>query len=123
MALCLVAVCVDPCPPSVDKGHAADSIQPISPGQPSLIGLGQCKACRTILDAGLMLRALGSSLSCSHASIVMSTGTLDFLVIGAMKGGTTSLFEYLRTHPELYLPAAKDVPFFCQDGVFERGWD
>jgi hypothetical protein len=53
----------------------------------------------------------------------MSTGTLDFLVIGAMKGGTTSLFEYLRTHPELYLPAAKDVPFFCQDGVFERGWD
>ena len=26
------------------------------------------------------------------------------IVIGAQKAGTTSLFEHLRQHPELYLP-------------------
>ena len=40
-----------------------------------------------------------------------------------MKAGTTSLFEYLRTHPDLYLPPAKEQPFFTVDRVFLRGWD
>lgn len=40
-----------------------------------------------------------------------------------MKAGTTSLFEYLRTHPDLYLPAAKEQPFFSVDRVFFRGWE
>ena len=53
----------------------------------------------------------------------MSSGGLDFLVIGAMKAGTTSLFEYLRTHPGLYVPPAKDLPFFSHDNVYRRGWD
>jgi len=43
----------------------------------------------------------------------------DFLIIGAMKGGTTSLFEYLRRHPGGALPDKKDLHFF--DGAFERG--
>jgi sulfotransferase family protein len=37
---------------------------------------------------------------------------LDFLVIGAPRAGTTSLFEYLRVHPGIYMPPAKEVPFF-----------
>ena len=32
---------------------------------------------------------------------------LEFLGIGAQKAGTTSLHEYLHTHPELFLPEAK----------------
>ncbi len=40
-----------------------------------------------------------------------------------MKAGTTSLFEYLRTHPGLYLPPAKDLPFFSHDNVYRRGWE
>ncbi len=44
-------------------------------------------------------------------------------MIGAAKAGTTSLHEYLRTHPELFLPAAKEQPFFNNDEVYERGWD
>jgi hypothetical protein len=48
---------------------------------------------------------------------------LDFLVIGAAKAGTTSLFEYLRPHPELYLPAGKEVPFFSDERVYPKGWD
>jgi hypothetical protein len=35
-----------------------------------------------------------------------------FLVIGAMKAGTTSLSEYLRTHPQVFLPTDKELCFF-----------
>jgi len=38
---------------------------------------------------------------------------LDFIVIGAQKGGTTSLWQYLRHHPSIWMPAAKEEPFFC----------
>ena len=48
---------------------------------------------------------------------------LDFLGIGAPKAGTTSLHEYLRTHPELFLPEAKEQPFFTVDAAYEEGWD
>ena len=37
---------------------------------------------------------------------------LDFIVIGAQKSGTTTLFEYLVKHPQLCLPASKEAPFF-----------
>ncbi len=35
-----------------------------------------------------------------------------FLVIGAMKAGTTSLAEYLSAHPEIFLTAEKEPHFF-----------
>lgn len=47
---------------------------------------------------------------------------LDFIVIGAQKAGTTSLFEYLQRHPELSLPAAKEVPYFSHDANYGRNW-
>lgn len=37
---------------------------------------------------------------------------VDFLVIGAQKSGTTSLFKYMENHPSLYLPPQKEVNFF-----------
>jgi hypothetical protein len=46
--------------------------------------------------------------------------TIDFIVIGAPKAGTTSLFEYLRTHPELHLPKWKETNFFL-DHTYGRG--
>jgi hypothetical protein len=40
-----------------------------------------------------------------------------FLVIGAMKCGTTSLYYYLRQHPQIYLhPSRKEAQFFCYEG-------
>jgi len=48
---------------------------------------------------------------------------LDFIVIGAAKSGTTSLHEYLRSHPSLCLPPAKEAPFFSEDPTYQRGWD
>jgi hypothetical protein len=47
---------------------------------------------------------------------------LDFIVIGAQKSGTTSLFEYLRRHPGLCLPAAKEAPYFSHDPHYGRPW-
>jgi hypothetical protein len=37
---------------------------------------------------------------------------LDFLVIGAQKGGTTSLWQYLREHPQLCMPESKEAALF-----------
>lgn len=36
----------------------------------------------------------------------------DFLIVGAAKSGTTSLFEYLRKHPDVYMPSGKDISYF-----------
>ena len=49
--------------------------------------------------------------------------TLDFIVIGAQKAGTTSLFEYLRGHPELSLPPDKEAPFFSSEEARRRGFE
>jgi hypothetical protein len=46
---------------------------------------------------------------------------LDFIVIGAQKCGTTSLFEYMRGHPELYVPPAKEVPYFSH-AEYREDW-
>lgn len=38
----------------------------------------------------------------------------DFLVVGAAKSGTTSLFNYLNQHPDIYIPKVKECRFFSQ---------
>jgi hypothetical protein len=55
----------------------------------------------------------------------MTTGkeTLDFIVIGAQKSGTTSLFQYLRHHPEIFVPVEKEVPYFSHDpALYKIEW-
>jgi hypothetical protein len=47
----------------------------------------------------------------------------DFLLIGAMKAGTTTLSEWLRQHPGLYLCRPKEPQFFSRAESAERGWD
>lgn len=36
----------------------------------------------------------------------------NFLIVGAAKAGTTSLYNYLRGHPEIFLPERKELRFF-----------
>lgn len=43
----------------------------------------------------------------------------DFLVIGAMKSGTTSLYRYLLTHPEVSGVETKEPEFFSKN--YDRG--
>jgi hypothetical protein len=45
----------------------------------------------------------------------------DFLIIGAAKCGTTSLYNYLIEHPDVAGAAAKELRFF--DVKFRKGWD
>ena len=52
-----------------------------------------------------------------------SKSQLDFIVIGAQKAGTTSLFHYLRHHPEIALPTGKELPYFSHDSMYARGWE
>jgi hypothetical protein len=37
----------------------------------------------------------------------------NFLLIGTAKAGTTSLYHYLRQHPEVFMPAVKEPRFFA----------
>jgi hypothetical protein len=43
----------------------------------------------------------------------------DFLIVGAMKGGTTSLSSYLRQHPDIFIP--KLGQFFDRDRQWQKG--
>ena len=42
------------------------------------------------------------------------TPELDFLVIGAQKAGTTSLWRYLEDNPRIRMPPGKESPFFSE---------
>ena len=45
-----------------------------------------------------------------------------FLIIGAMKCGTTSLHNYLTEHPQLWGAGEKEVSFFDQNVNYRRGF-
>jgi hypothetical protein len=40
----------------------------------------------------------------------------NFLVIGAAKSGTTSLYHYLKQHPEVFMSPVKEPLFFAAEG-------
>ncbi|MDK3257094.1 sulfotransferase family protein [Blastococcus capsensis] len=46
-----------------------------------------------------------------------------FIVIGAMKAGTTSLYHYLRNHEQIFMPKIKELDFFAEGGNWSRGMD
>ena len=37
---------------------------------------------------------------------------VDFMICGTQKGGTTALAAYLNSHPQIFIPEAKEVHFF-----------
>ena len=47
---------------------------------------------------------------------------LDFLIIGAQKCATTTLFEHLRGHPAINMPLEKEVPFFTRADYCVNAW-
>ncbi|MGB3561069.1 MAG: sulfotransferase domain-containing protein [Geitlerinemataceae cyanobacterium] len=47
----------------------------------------------------------------------------EFLIIGAAKSGTTTLFEYLKRHPEISLSSIKEPNFFGMDENYAKGLD
>ncbi len=44
---------------------------------------------------------------------------VDFLIVGAAKAGTTTLFETLKKHPGIFIPQRKECQYFsCTHGEF-----
>ena len=41
----------------------------------------------------------------------------NFLIIGAAKGGTTSLYAYLQQHPQVFMSSPKEPTFFGNEGT------
>jgi len=48
---------------------------------------------------------------------------INFLCVGAQKSGTTTLFEILKQHPDIYLPEVKETHFFDDDALYNKGID
>ena len=46
----------------------------------------------------------------------------DFIIIGAAKSGTTSLYKYLELHPDIYLTRPKEPDFFSIDEHYNKGF-
>ena len=44
----------------------------------------------------------------------------NFLIIGAPKAGTTSLYSYFREHPAIFMPELKEPRFFGYEGQGDR---
>ena len=44
----------------------------------------------------------------------MSSFKVDFFVVGAARCGTTSLYNYLKDHPQIFLPKVKEPNFFSK---------
>lgn len=45
----------------------------------------------------------------------------DFIIIGAAKAGTTSLYQQLSAHPDLFLSTPKEPEFFARDDRYAAG--
>ncbi|MFO1429202.1 MAG: sulfotransferase domain-containing protein [Candidatus Competibacteraceae bacterium] len=54
----------------------------------------------------------------SHESSFSSSNFIkrpDFFIVGAPKCGTTALYEYLRQHPDIFMPELKEPHYFSSD--------
>src|ERR687895_490160 len=45
----------------------------------------------------------------------------NFLIIGAAKAGTTSMWAYLREHPQVFMAEPKELHFFVAESNWKRG--
>jgi hypothetical protein len=53
-------------------------------------------------------------------STAKTTRRPDFFIVGAPKCGTTALIEYLKQHPDVFVPERKELDYFGSDLVFKR---
>ncbi len=45
---------------------------------------------------------------------------VNFIIIGAVKAGTSSVYKYLQEHPDIYMSPVKEPKFFQWDGETRR---
>ncbi len=51
----------------------------------------------------------------------MTRPKVSFLIIGAQKAGTTTLYDLRAQHPRIIQPRVKEVSFFCNEEAYARG--
>lgn len=51
----------------------------------------------------------------------MSRRIPNFIIIGAAKAGTTTLYRYLTRHPNIFMSVPKEPTYFAHDERFSRG--
>jgi len=72
------------------------------------------------VDVGSDGRSSGAAALSSRAESA-EAGTPNFLVIGAPRAGTTWIERHLRQHPQVFLPARKELHFFDREENFSKG--
>ena len=83
--------------------------------------------CLALHEDGSTVRSIGSGnlgLRAVWRWRLLSSGLRvlpDFLIIGAMKSGTSSLFHHLTQHPELVPAFEKEIHYFDQDDASFAG--
>ena len=45
----------------------------------------------------------------------------NFIILGSQKAGTTSLYQVLKQHPEIFMPAKKELNFFFHKAEYAKG--
>ncbi|HWB19387.1 MAG TPA: sulfotransferase [Phycisphaerales bacterium] len=63
---------------------------------------------------------MNTPASAAH-SLPLDRNPPDFVIIGAMKAGTTSLHDYLSVHPQLCMSSEKDISYFSARHNWHRG--
>ncbi|WP_353686678.1 sulfotransferase [Thermodesulfovibrio sp. 3462-1] len=56
----------------------------------------------------------------SNTKIMKTNKIPNFFIVGAQKAGTTSLYEYLKEHPEIYMSPVKEPHYFAKDLDYEN---
>lgn len=44
----------------------------------------------------------------------------NFFIVGSRRCGTTALYNYLKRHPDIYMPSLKELHYFGSDLILER---
>ena len=58
-----------------------------------------------------------------HHRRQLTRSVSTFLLIGAMKAGTTSLYRYLSNHPQVFMSSPKELDYFVTELNLDRGLD
>ena len=60
-------------------------------------------------------------MAASQGQWVMTHQAPDFIIVGAQKAGTTSLYNCLKQHPEIVPASKKEIQYFSQ--FYNKGYD
>jgi hypothetical protein len=64
---------------------------------------------------GAMITAADTTAPARHAPGGVRGRVPDFFILGHPKCGTTALYEMLRRHPQIFMPALKEPAYFATD--------